>query len=521
MIFSVPKKTSIHNYYKVDFVQNIKQLLGDEYEAFAEALENEPSVSIRINPWKAGNELLQRVGHFEKIPWCETGYYLPERPVFTFDPLFHAGAYYVQEASSMFLEQAILTILADNVSGNRPVTALDLCAAPGGKSSHLLSLLPENSLLVCNEVIRSRSLILAENIAKWGCPNTVITQSDPQQFGQIPHFFDVILADLPCSGEGMFRKDPTARNEWSGDHVKLCALRQQRIIRDVWNALKPGGSLIYSTCTFNTEENEDNIQTLAGELGADILHIPIKPEWNVSGALRYDIPVYRFFPHRTRGEGFFLALLRKNDAHQPTSYLTRRPSQPETKTSHRKERAAKLLSYLKNLLINPEIFVIRDNTSKSLNPRQSVSNQGIPAKAGMTTKNSTLRQSVSITAIPAQHESAYTTLAGCLNIISAGLPLGEWKGDDFIPSAALSLSAELNSKAFSNIELSYEQAIKYLQRESITPPANTPKGYLLVTFQNTPLGFIKNIGNRANNLYPPEWRIRKQVESFIELRVES
>ena len=487
--------------FKTDFIQNAKRLLSDEYEALETALSTDPPVSIRINPWKGNDIILPLMkgdnsqllsgtklsinAEWERVPWCKTGYYLPERPVFTCDPLFHAGVYYVQEASSMFLEQAILTIVSATITTNHPVTALDLCAAPGGKSTHLLSLLPENSLLVCNEVIRSRNLVLSENIAKWGRSNAIITQNDPQHFGdRLPHFFDIILADLPCSGEGLFRKEPAARNEWSMENVKMCAARQRRIVRDAWEALKPGGYLIYSTCTFNTEENEENIKTLSDELGAEIIPIPVKPTWKVSGALHHDMPAYRFFPYRTRGEGFFLALIKKTatgdsrgqtkEGIQATGDKRRKSDDRRGKTGD-KRQDFDIYKYL-NVPSNSEIFLLQAN------------NQAI--------------------AIPQKYKNTFSALSERLNIRSAGLPLGEWKGADFIPSAALALSTELNPRAFPSIALSYEQAIAYLRKETIILPADAPKGHLLATFQNTPLGFIKNVGTRVNNLYPREWRIR-------------
>ena len=442
-----------------NFTENIKHLLKEDYESFESSLNLEPPVSIRINPKK------KITNPEKKIPWCETGYYLPERPFFTFDPLFHAGVYYVQEASSMFLEQALLTILAKPDFPKSQIITLDLCAAPGGKSTHLLTLLPEDSLLVSNEVIRSRCTVLAENLTKWGRANTVITQNDPKDFGRIPQFFDIILADLPCSGEGLFRKDPSARDKWSIDQVKHCASRQRRIIRDVWESLKPGGYLIYSTCTFNTEENEENIRTLSDELGADIIPIPVKPEWNISGALCYNLSVYRFFPHRIRGEGFFLALLQKKC--QDNRYL--RQDIKKTKLP------AILPANLKKILSNPEKFFFKNSGN--------------------------------IFAFPVNFEMEITKLLKFLNIFSAGLKLGELKGMDFVPSIALALSTELNINSYPAIELTGEQAIIYLKRGAIDIPANSPKGYLLVNFKNNPLGFIKNIGTRANNLYPPEWRI--------------
>ena len=291
----------------IDFITRTRALLGNEFDSFEAALQADVPVSIRINEKKGTPAPSTAGAPCERVAWCETGYYLPERLSFTFDPLFHAGAYYVQEASSMFLEQAIRSHV------KTPVRCLDLCAAPGGKSTHLAACLPEGSLLVSNEVIRSRSHILAENIAKWGNPNCIVTNNDPKEIGCLTHFFDVIVADVPCSGEGMFRKDTDSTGEWSVANVELCAGRGRRIIHDVWNALKPGGLLIYSTCTYNMEEDEENIHYITEELGAEALSIPVKDEWQITGPLKYDHPVYRFFPHKTKGEGFFLAALRKAD----------------------------------------------------------------------------------------------------------------------------------------------------------------------------------------------------------------
>ncbi|MDR2385445.1 MAG: RsmB/NOP family class I SAM-dependent RNA methyltransferase [Tannerella sp.] len=437
-----------------DFIKRTKELLKDEYEAFKASLETPPPVSLRINPSKTGfrNE--------PQVAWCKTGYYLSERPSFTFDPLFHAGTYYVQEAASMFLEQIIMKI-----TDSRPVVCLDLCAAPGGKSTHLVSLLPEDSLLVSNEVIRSRSVILAENLVKWGYPNSIVTSNAPKDFSRLKHFFDIIVADLPCSGEGMFRKDRKSRQEWSVANVELCAARQRRIVRDVWEALKPGGFFIYSTCTFNTEENEDNIICIAGEFGAQILEIRILPQWNVTGALKHDIPVYRFFPHKTAAEGFCIALLQKKESgaaggrHIVSAF-------PSVKCNYSDI----------DVLLSPEKFCFIDNR-----------------------------------AIPKINFNCYRIMDKFLNVVSAGIYLGEWKRKDFIPSISLALSTSLNREKFVNAALSCADAIKYLQNEAINLSGDTPKGFVLVNYRNVPLGFVKNIGNRSNNLYPGEWRIRKKT----------
>ena len=449
----------------IDFITRTRALLGNEFDSFEAALQADVPVSIRINE-KKGAPIPAADTPDNRVAWCDTGYYLPERLSFTFDPLFHAGAYYVQEASSMFLEQVIRSHV------KTPVRCLDLCAAPGGKSTHLAACLPEGSLLVSNEVIRSRSHILAENIAKWGNPNCVVTNNDPKEIGRLTHFFDVIVADVPCSGEGMFRKDTDSTGEWSIANVALCAGRGRRIIHDIWNALKPGGLLIYSTCTYNTEEDEENVHHITEELGAEALPIPaVKDEWQITGPLKYNHPVYRFFPHKTKGEGFFLAALRKADGEAEKG-----------KTAPAIPKAVK--SFLSD--------------TSSFSPEWS---------------GSILRM------LPESVRGAYPLLREHLRILSAGICIGEAKGKDFIPAEELALSTALRPDAFPVADLDWDDAIRYLKKEALLLPAGTEKGYVLVRHKKFPLGFAKHLGNRANNLYPQEWRIRtgyvpEQVKTF-------
>ncbi|MDR2918904.1 MAG: rRNA cytosine-C5-methyltransferase [Tannerella sp.] len=444
-----------------EFIVRTKLLLGENFPALEDALQKEAPVSIRLNSNK-----LSATPSYEKVSWCNTGYYLQERPSFTFDPLFHAGCYYVQEASSMFLEQAIKQYIPN------PAICLDLCAAPGGKSTHLASILPTGSLLVSNEVIRSRSVILAENTAKWGMPDTIVTSNDPKEIGKLTHLFDVIVADLPCSGEGMFRKDPESRNEWSIANVQLCATRQRRIIHDIWNALKPGGLLIYSTCTFNREENEENIQYLANTLNAEALPISVGNESLIYHAIQSDLPAYRFLPHLTKGEGFFIAILRKPESEK----------QQISSKNKKKQKQAPL----------PVPATVKDWIT------------GYDRYQFFTSSNGSLQ------AIPVDHFDTYQFITETLHVISAGIPVGEVKGKDLVPTPALAFNLAFNQMSFTRVDLQWEEAIRFLQKEALTLPADIPKGFTLITFRNQPLGFVKNIGNRANNLYPQEWRIRSK-----------
>jgi 16S rRNA C967 or C1407 C5-methylase (RsmB/RsmF family)/NOL1/NOP2/fmu family ribosome biogenesis protein len=440
------------------FISRTKALLNDEWNAFEQALQEESPTSIRLNPFKNAaliGGLPMTTLHMdlsEKVPWASDAYYLAQRPSFTSDPLFHAGCYYVQEASSMYLEQIVRKHI--------PVKAkvLDLCAAPGGKSTQLSSILPEKSLLVANEVIRSRSYILGENLIKWGNPHTIVTNNDPSVLGNLTGYFDVIVADVPCSGEGMFRKDLDSIAEWSVGNIQICVERQRRIVADVWSALKPGGILIYSTCTYNREENEENLDWFCRKLGAEIAETP-----------------RRFMPHQTRGEGFFIAGVRKGLSSGP---------------SPQRKGIAEMRNYSKSA---PSSLVGRDWGRGLLNPDEFA----------FFSENNTFY------AIPSVHWDDYMFLRNRLKILFAGIALGEMKGKDFIPSIALALSNHLSASAFSSWELDKNIALKYLKREVLQDvPVALPKGYALVTYQDLPLGFIKNIGNRANNLYPYEWRIR-------------
>jgi 16S rRNA C967 or C1407 C5-methylase (RsmB/RsmF family) len=292
-----------------DFTERTRQLMGEErFGRYLKSFEEEPPVSIRLNPKKLEKDRWH-VEDAEPVPWCRNAYYLKKRPNFTFDPLFHAGCYYVQEAASMFLDEVL-----KQVAVSPKLTALDMCAAPGGKSTLLRAALPDDYVLYSNEPIRNRANILLENVTKWGYANHYVTNVYPEVYRKSKHRFDIILCDVPCSGEGMFRKDEATIREWSPQQVEKCWQLQRDIVTDAWACLNDGGLLIYSTCTFNTKENEENIRWMLETFdNANVLEINVKPEWNVADSLLegFHEPVYRFIPGISRSEGLFVCVLRK------------------------------------------------------------------------------------------------------------------------------------------------------------------------------------------------------------------
>ena len=450
------------------FIDRTRRLLGDDYPRFEQALATESPVSIRLNPAKCrpGRPL------GEAVPWSQEGYYLPERPAFTFDPCFHAGAYYVQEAASMFLHRVIDQYI------HTPVRYLDLCAAPGGKSTDAIASLPAGSLVVSNEVVPNRTYILAENLTKWGSPFSVVTRNEAADFARLESYFDVVATDVPCSGEGMFRKDPDAIAEWSPAGVDRCAERQRQILTDVWPALKPGGVLIYSTCTYNLEENEEMVLYLMKELGATPLTVDTDPAWGIASALVPGVTAYRFMPHLTRGEGLFMAVLRKpgepDDSH---SRLLDEPAGKRNKKGKKTTPATPVPDEWCQRLAHPDDF---DFVSRG----------------------------DSFLAIPREYRADYQLLDRHLTLLQAGVTLATVKGRDYIPHPSLALSTALDPEKTPRFEADLATALAYLRRESIVLPPDQPRGYLIVAYRGFPLGWVKNLGNRANNLYPQEWRIR-------------
>lgn len=444
--------------FPADFENYMKNQLKDSWNDFVEAHNRVSPVSIRLNPFKRQQD------SNPPIPWTTDGRYLKERPVFTLDPMLHAGAYYVQEASSMFLEQA----LKQTVALDQPLRVLDLCAAPGGKSTHVASLLNQDSILISNEVIRSRVNVLAENLQKWGSNNVVVTNNDASDFQALPGAFDVIILDAPCSGEGLFRKDANAMAEWSSENVQLCAARQKRILADLWPALKGGGILIYSTCTYNPIENEYNLQWLSENHPIEFVSLQLQSHWGIEEVEQSAVKGYRFYPHNVAGEGFFLSVIRKSE---PEVITHTRSARPIFTTPGRKT-----IDQVREWILNPEnkTFIQRENT---------------------------------IQFFPSRYAGFIEQIARQFRIHFAGTFLGTVKHEKIIPEHALALSGELNKEFFNAVELSREEALHYLRKDALNPTTNH-RGFALATYQHLPLGWMNLLPGRMNNLYPQEWRIR-------------
>lgn len=441
----------------LDSLQGIK---GYDEQAFVAVHKTAPITSVRLHPTK-GNSLF---ADEDIVPWCSSGRYLTDRPSFTLDPLFHSGGYYVQEASSMFLDHVLRHVLKDR----KALRVLDLCGAPGGKSTLIASLLDEESLLVSNEVIRSRASILEENMGRWGYMNTWVASNDPKDIGKLKGYFDVVVVDAPCSGSGMFRKDEKAINEWSEGNVALCAERQQRIVADVWPSLKEGGILVYSTCSYSVAENEAIADWLAESFEVKGISIPVSEEWGVVETIsqQKSIPCYRFFPHKVKGEGLFMTVVQKlnNDG---------------------------------------ELKMKKSNT---LNDKQAYD----ACKHLLNTDDfSCIQHKEQYVAIRPYHEEDYQLLQQYIYLRKAGVELGVPVKKDWIPAHELALNIYLSDNV-ATVALTKEQALKFLKKED--PGLGEPeKGWYCVTYAGCGLGWIKALGNRVNNYLPKHWRIRMEI----------
>ena len=459
------------------FREYLEEAIGHENALVAfSAFEQPASVSVRVNPFKPGAEK-------EGVPvaWNRHGRMMDHRPVFTLDPLFHAGAYYVQDSSSMFPGYVFRELMSriDRPQG-RPLRVLDLCAAPGGKTTDLAASLREicgdSFLLAANEVMKARVGILADNVVLWGDPNVVVTSVDPGAFALMPGFFDVILADVPCSGEGMFRKDEQAQMQWSEDNVALCEARQRRIIADVWPALAPGGLFIYSTCTFNRRENDGNVEWMCAGLGAEPLlkedSLPSMP-----GVLKTALG-YSLVPGHVQGEGQYCSAVRKTIADDAFVENAARKSRSGNSG---KEKVLQVPDGLSDMFEVPVRFRM---------------------KGGL------------FIAVPEVIWNDVALLEDRINVVSAGCAAGTVKGKDFVPDADMALSIMLRSDAFPSADVDEDVALAFLHRDTVTLH-DMDKGYVIIRYKGAALGFVKNLGNRCNNLHPQNRRIRMDVKKTI------
>ncbi|HUQ65000.1 MAG TPA: hypothetical protein VM101_02525 [Flavitalea sp.] len=447
-----------------ELLHSLQHVEGFDKKAFTEVHEQRNQVvSIRINPGKIKDPPFAGC---EKIPWSSTGYYLPHRPSFTLDPFLHAGAYYVQEASGMFLEQC-LTQCADITS---TLNVLDLCAAPGGKSTLIQSCISKESLLISNEVIKTRAAVLVENISKWGGSNVIVTNNDPRDFSRLENYFDVMVVDAPCSGSGLFRRDPDAINEWSTDAVDTCSVRQKRILTDAYPCLKQNGILIYSTCSYSLEEDEDISDWLISAYDLSSLKVVTDASWNIveTKSNVNNAFGYRFFPDKLKGEGFYIACFKKNEG----------DTVPDAGT--KKSKVVKATES------------VRRNIEPWINQESSVN---------------VFYNGEEVYAFPQSLEASLLTIHSNLYIKKAGVLLGKLVRNELLPAHELALSPLVNRELVT-ISLKKEEALQYLRKEEVTINAHH-RGWALVQFERQNLGWIKMLGNRVNNYYPKEWRILK------------
>lgn len=448
------------------FVAQMQAQLGTESVPFFEVLATQPPISIRLNPRKKAN---LKLAYAKPVEWCADAYYLAgERPVFTLDPAFHAGAYYVQEAASMFLQTVLSQILPKNTP---PLSILDLCAAPGGKTTLLAANVPENAFVLGNEVIRTRVEILKENLTKWGYPNTYAANHDPEDFAPLGGFFDIVLTDAPCSGEGLFRKDEKAANEWSPESVQMCSARQRRILAAAMNVVKNDGFLIFSTCTYNDIENLESLDFIAQNNDFQSFKINLNNSNIVEKISKSGAKGYQFYPHRTEGEGFFIAIFQRKNGALPPPSVSRLKFE---KLAKKQEEIAQ--KWLKN----PDDF------------------------------NFFVKPNGTVFVVLKEHLPYIALIDNVLQKKSIGLEIGTFKGNDFIPTHNLALSTAV-SDTITRIEFSQRDALLFLKKENIDLD-DAPQGWALACYEGLPLGFMKVLQNRINNYLPKDFRIRMSID---------
>ena len=451
-----------------DFRTKIKAEIGTEMaNKVLAALSEEPESSVRLNSHKPYDGMLYP--DMEPVGWCASGYYLQARPSFTQNPLLHAGIFYVQDASSMIYES-----IAATLSDGKPVKVCDLCAAPGGKTTAILNALPAGSVMLANEFSASRANILKENLSKYGYPEIIVTNSPTERLAPMKGWFDIVAVDAPCSGEGMMRKDETARTQWSEGLVRQCANLQKEILSNAIEMIAPGGYLIYSTCTFNTTEDEDNAGWIASEFGLIPVDTGLAGHNGIQKQVKGDVPCLRFMPGFTRGEGLFVAVFKKPDNNDDSRSYRKATKKGKDKNEVKEKKAPDIMNKAKSW-INGEYKILNHDGH--------------------------------LLALTQATENLLDAIPKGVKIIAAGIEIGEIKGKDLIPSHKLAMSVAMNHP-FPETELTQKDALRYLAKEVIALPPDTPKGYVTVTYEGQPLGFVKNLGNRSNNLYPIEYRIR-------------
>jgi 16S rRNA C967 or C1407 C5-methylase (RsmB/RsmF family)/NOL1/NOP2/fmu family ribosome biogenesis protein len=443
------------------FCSRIRMQFPEDSDAFLSALDREPVTSVQMHPFRNS-------GCFSDappVPWNPSGRILNSRPSFTFDPLFHAGCFYPQESSSMFIHWLVTRLFQDNP----PRQMLDLCAAPGGKSILLLSAFPD-STLVANEIHPSRNAVLRENLTRWGIPSYIVTRNEKDDFIRSGMQFDCVLVDAPCSGEGMFRKDPAARTEWSGGNVAMCATRQRGILSEIGDLLRPGGILLYSTCTFSRDENESRCEQLmmTGEFTCPDPDVP--PDFPVRIIRGAGYTGYAFYPHLAPGEGFFVAAFRKKDGDFPSARSARTSRQ-----WWQQERSAESV-LAETFARYPDRHPVRDG-----------------------------HDTVILSPFTAEE---LNRLADSLFITSAGTELGRWSREKFNPSHGLAMCGALADTP--SVELDLSQALSYLSGETLRLDSGAPEGWVIVRHSGVPLGWARHVSGRFNNNYPKESRIRSR-----------
>ena len=451
------------------FVERMTRELGrEEAMALCEALATEPTTSVRLNPLKMTSPKWKA----QQVGWSKWGYLLDVRPSFTLDPYFHAGAYYVQEASSQFAGYIMLQALGGEQECEGK-SILDMCAAPGGKSTHYATLVGESGLVVANEINRSRAAVLADNARKWGIGNMVVTCNDSSRFRELEGWFDAVAVDAPCSGEGMFRKLDEAQEQWSEANVAMCAERQWEIFQNAFEALKPGGVMLYSTCTFNRTEDEDILERameLYGEEFEQVDEISVGEDWGVVvgqvGAFR----TYRFFPHKLSGEGMFMAVARKAGNGAKRRQIK---SRRQIITAVDKRSAEELGRWVRE----PERVKFFAAGEMLYGCRK-------------------------------EHYGDIETLSGVLSVIYSGVAMGQIFKGKLKPDAALALYVGLNREAVANCDVDEENALRFLRKQDIAAEL-CAEGVNLIKYQGQTLGFVKRIGARVNNMYPNALRILK------------